>query len=64
MKDYLLRLVELAGAGFMAGAGEYVLANGFELSKAGLQGLAVAGGMAAYGLVVKRLGDKARPTVK
>lgn len=60
--DYLKRLSELAGAGFLAGAGEYVVRNGFELSQAGLRGLAVAGGLAAYGVVVKKLGDRQRPT--
>lgn len=64
MKNYLARLVELAGAGFLVGASEYVVQHGFELSSAGLRGLAVAGGMAAYGVLVRKLGDKERPTVK
>lgn len=64
MKDYVKRLAELAGAGFVAGAGEHVVRHGFELSQAGVKGLVVAGLLAAYGLVVKRLGDKDRPTVK
>lgn len=63
MKDYVKRLAELAGAGFVAGAGEHVVRHGFELSQAGLKGLVVAGLLAAYGVVVKRLGDKDRPTV-
>lgn len=64
MKEYVKRLAELAGAGFVAGAGEHVVRHGFELSQAGLKGLVVAGLLAAYGVVVKRLGDKDRPTVK
>lgn len=64
MKEYVKRLAELAGAGFVAGAGEHVVRHGFELSQAGVKGLVVAGLLAAYGLVVKRLGDKDRPTVK
>jgi hypothetical protein len=63
MKDYLKRMVELASAGFLAGASSYVAQNGFELSSAGVRGLLVAAGLAAYGVVVKRLGDKDRPTV-
>lgn len=63
MKDYLKRLAELAVAGFGVGATEYVVANGFHLTTASLHGLAVAGGLAAYGLIVKHLGDKNRPTV-
>lgn len=63
MKAYLKRLAELAGAGFVAGAGEHVVRHGFELSQAGLKGLVVAAGLAAYGVVVKKLGEKDRPTV-
>lgn len=61
--DYLKRLAELALAGALAGGGTYVAEHGFELSGAGLRGLAVAAGMAAYGVIVKRLGDRSRPTV-
>lgn len=64
MKDYLKRQGELASAGFLAGAGSYVAQNGLDLSAAGLRGLLVAGALAAYGLLVKQLGDKERPTVK
>lgn len=64
MKDYVKRLVELALAGAVAGAGSYVAQNGLDLSGAGLRALLVAAGMAAYGVVVKKLGDKDRPTVK
>lgn len=64
MKDYFKRLVELAAAGFVAGAGTYVAQNGFELSEAGVRGVLTASALAAYGLVVKKLGDKDRPTVK
>jgi hypothetical protein len=63
MKAYLSRLVELAGAGALAGAGSYVAQNGFELSGAGLRALLVAAGLAAYGVLVKPVGDKERPTV-
>lgn len=65
MKDYLKRLVELAGAGFVAGAAQYVSTSGFHLDGASLRGLGVAAVMTAYGLVVKKLGaDQDRPTVK
>ena len=63
MKAYLKRQAELAGAGCVAGASSYVLQNGLDLSSAGLRGLLVAGAMAAYGVLVKSLGDKDRPTV-
>lgn len=63
MSSYVKRLVELAGAGFVAGAGEHLVRNGFELSQAGVKGLVVAGLLAAYGVLVKRFGDKDRPTV-
>jgi hypothetical protein len=62
VKLYLKRLVELAGAGFVAGAGEHVIRNGFELSAASVQGLVVAAALAAYGVVVKKLGEDNRPT--
>lgn len=65
MKLYLKRLAELAIAGFFTGGAEYVVTEGADLSSAGLQGLLVAAGLAAYGLVVKQLGDDVdRPTVK
>lgn len=64
MRDYLKRLAELALAGGLVGAGQYALANGVHLDGMGLRALAVAAGMAAYGVVVKHLGDKDRPTVK
>lgn len=65
MKAYVKRLTELAGAGFLAGATSYVAQSGFELSGAGVRGLLVAAGLAAYGVVVKKLGeDVDRPTVK
>jgi hypothetical protein len=63
MKDYLKRLAELAGAGFVAGASAHVVQNGFELSEAGVKGLLVAGLLAAYGLVVRKAGEANRPTV-
>lgn len=63
MKSYLKRLVELAVAGFGAGATTYVVQNGLDLSAAGLRGLLVAAALAAYGVVVKQLGkDVDRPT--
>lgn len=63
MKDYVKRLAELALAGAVAGAVSYVAQNGLDLSGAGLRSLLVAAGMAAYGVLVKSLGDKDRPTV-
>lgn len=63
MKAYLRRQAELAAAGFAAGVASYVAQNGVDLSAAGLRGLVVAGALAAYGLLVKRFGDKDRPTV-
>ena len=64
MKAYLKRLVELAVAGALAGGASYVAQNGFELSGMGLRSLLVAAAMAAYGVVVKNLGDRERPTVQ
>lgn len=62
VKKYLKRLVELAAAGFVAGAGSYVAQNGLELSEASVRGVVVAGLLAAYGVVVKAAGEKDRPT--
>lgn len=64
MKEYLKRQAELAAAGALAGAASYVAQNGLELSGMGLRALLVAAGMSAYGVIVKRLGDRDRPTVK
>lgn len=64
MRDYLKRLVEIGLVGFMTGAGTYVADNGLELSGASLRGLAVAAGLAAYGVIVKKLGEDNRPTIK
>lgn len=65
MKLYLKRLAELALVGFFTGGAEYLVTEGADVSAAGLQGLLVAAGVAAYGLVVKQLGaDVDRPTVK
>lgn len=58
---YLKQLAELAGAGFVAGVGSYVAQNGVDLSSAGLRGLIVAGALAAYGVLVKNVGDKESP---
>lgn len=63
MKEYLKRLVETAAVGFGAGAVEYIATEGLDWSKAGLQGLALAGIVAAYGVAVKYIGDTKRPTV-
>lgn len=63
MKDYLKRYAELVSAAFAAGAAQYVVDHGLDLSSAGLQGLGVAGAMAVYGLIVKRIGDRNKPTV-
>lgn len=62
MKQYVKRLAELAGAGFVAGAAQYVATSGFHLDGASLRGLGVAAVLAAYGVVVKKLGDDQRPT--
>lgn len=62
MKDYLKRQAELVAAGFLAGAGTYVAQNGLDLSQAGLRGLLTAGALAAYGVLVKKVGDSDRPT--
>lgn len=62
MKEYIKRLAELAIAGGLAGGVSYIAQNGFELSQAGLRALLVAAGMASYGLIVKQLGDRERPT--
>lgn len=59
---YVKRLVELMLAAFVAGAVPVIQEQG--LTKAALQGAVVAGGMAIYGLVAKRAGDKDRPTVQ
>lgn len=64
MKDYVKRLVELALAGFLAGAAEYSVTDGVELSGASLRGLLVSAGLVAYGVVVRKLGEDNRPTVK
>lgn len=64
MKDYLKRLAELSIVGFITGASEHVVTNGFELTAASGQGLVVAAGLAAYGVVVRKLGEDNRPTVK
>lgn len=64
MIEYLKRLAELAVAGFVAGAGEEIVTDGFDLSAAGLKGLVVAGLLAAWGVVAKKLGeDRQRPTI-
>lgn len=64
MKAYLKRLAEQAAAAGLAGAGSYALQYGVDLSGMGLRALLVAAGMAAYGVVVKKLGEDNRPTVK
>lgn len=57
---YVKRLAELALAAFVAGAVPVFMDQG--LTKAGTMGAATAGLMAVYGLMVKGLGDKDRPT--
>lgn len=63
MRDYLKRLTEAAAVGFGAGAVEYIATEGLDWSRAGLQGLVLAGLFAAYGVAVKYIGDHDRPTV-
>lgn len=60
---YLKRLAELAALAFGAGVVDEVARNGFDLSAAGLKGLALAGLATVYGLLVKGLGDKDRPSI-
>lgn len=62
MSTYLKSLAELAVTGFFAGGAADIAANGFELSQNGFTGLLSAAGLAAYGLVVKRLADTRRPS--
>jgi hypothetical protein len=65
VKDYLKRLAEVAVVGGLSAGGAYVTQNGFDLSQAGVTALLAAIGVAAYGVVVKKLGsDVDRPTVK
>ena len=59
---YLKRLAELVIVAFLGAAVPVFTEQG--LSKAGLAGAAGAGGMAVYGLLVKGLGDKDRPTIQ
>jgi hypothetical protein len=63
MRDYLKRLIEAASVGFGAGVVEYIATDGLDWSKAGLQGLVLAGLVGAYGVAVKYIGDTDRPTV-
>lgn len=58
---YLKRLLELALVAFIAGAAPVIQEQG--LSKASLAGAGMAGAVAVYGIIVKGLGDKDRPTV-
>jgi len=64
VKSYLKKLAELAVIGFVAGAGEYVATSGFELSAASGHGLVTAALLAAYGVVVRKLGEDNSPLVK
>lgn len=65
MKQYLLRLAEIAVAGFFTSGASYVATEGVDLSQAGLTGLFTAVGLGMYGIVVKDLGDDIdRPTVQ
>lgn len=61
MKDYLVRLGELALVAFV-GAAVPVLVQG-DFSKAALSGALSAGVAAVYGVLAKGSGDKDRPTV-
>lgn len=63
MGTYLKRLAERVVVAFVAGASAVLLAGDGGLDK-GLLGAAIAGGVhAAYGVLVKRVGDKDRPDV-
>lgn len=64
MKLYGKRLLEVVGVAFGAGVTDHIIRHGFEPTKAGLQGLGIAGLVAVYGVLVKRLGaDKQKPGV-
>lgn len=57
---YLKRLLELMLAAFIAGAAPVIQEQG--LSRASVTGAVTAGAVALYGLLVKGLGDKDRPS--
>lgn len=58
---FLKRLVEEAFHAFVAGSAA-VLATGGDLDKAALVAAVAAGGRAVLGVLVKRFGDKDRPS--
>jgi hypothetical protein len=59
---YVKRLAELALVAFLGAAVPVFTEQG--LTKAGTAGAATAGLVAVYGLLVKGLGDKDRPTIQ
>lgn len=60
--EYAKRLAELALVAFLGAAVPVLVDRG--LDKAALAGALSAGLAAVYGIVVKSVGDKDRPTVK
>lgn len=62
MGTYLKRMAELVVMTFVGGASASLLASG-RLDRAAFAGAVTAGVAAVYGLIVKRAGDKDRPTV-
>ncbi len=59
--QYTKRLLELVFIAFLGSAVPALLAG--ELTKAGLSGAVAAGVAAAYGVVVKQIGDPTKPTI-
>lgn len=60
---FLKRLFEEAVVAFLAGATAALAASGGSLDKAALVGALAAGGRAVFGILVKPLGDKDRPSL-
>lgn len=60
--DYLKRLFELVVVTFIGAAIPHLVSGGFD--KAGLYAAGSAGLAAVYALVVKKVGDPDRPTIK
>lgn len=63
MKLYLRRMAEVVVVTFLAGAVPAWLQSP-QFDRAALHGAIAAGVGALYGLIVKRIGDRDRPTVQ
>lgn len=61
MGTYLKRMTEMVVMTFVGGASASLMASG-RLDKAAFAGAVSAGVAAVYGLIVKRVGEKDRPT--